>query len=310
MKQFLSKLGLFAILMLAVDQVIGGALVRMQRNTDGSDLAYIVDSCHADMLIFGSSRAKRHYDAVMLEDSLGFSCYNCGQDAMGIIHNFALYNALMKRYQPKVVIYDVNPACDLMAIDNNGRFLKGLRPLSSIPEIKQVIESVDQNYWMKGWSNLYNLNNNSGLLKIFRKMQASKENQACYNGYMPQEMEFSERKVKKSDRPVIQQCDQLRLRYMEEFISMSDSVNLILCISPRWYGMDSTYVNRVITLASKHRLCLIDYSNDKKYVHNYRYFYDGTHMNVRGAEEFTRDIIDSLKMKKICGPFDKYEKFQ
>ena len=39
----------------------------------------------------------------------------------------------------------------------------------------------------------------------------------------------------------------------------------------------------------------IDFSNDPKYVHQNQYFADGIHMNARGADEFTRDLIKYLR---------------
>lgn len=39
----------------------------------------------------------------------------------------------------------------------------------------------------------------------------------------------------------------------------------------------------------------IDFTNNPKYTHNNLYFKDGTHLNARGADEFTRDLIQCLK---------------
>ena len=49
---------------------------------------YICDKSVDDILIFGSSRAVHHYNSSMIEDSLGMSCYNCGDDGNGIILSY------------------------------------------------------------------------------------------------------------------------------------------------------------------------------------------------------------------------------
>ena len=43
----------------------------------------------------------------------------------------------------------------------------------------------------------------------------------------------------------------------------------------------------------------IDFSNRPKYVHNNAYFIDGDHLNARGADEFTKDLIVELRNQKI-----------
>ena len=44
---------------------------------------------------------------------------------------------------------------------------------------------------------------------------------------------------------------------------------------------------------------LIDFSNNPKYVGNNVYFKDGAHLNARGADEFTKDLIHVLKKRKV-----------
>ena len=41
------------------------------------------------------------------------------------------------------------------------------------------------------------------------------------------------------------------------------------------------------------------FSNNPKYVHNNAYFADDGHLNARGADEFTKDLIKELRGKRI-----------
>ena len=44
---------------------------------------------------------------------------------------------------------------------------------------------------------------------------------------------------------------------------------------------------------------LLDFSNDSKYVHHDEYFSDGIHLNAKGADEFTRDLLETMRKKGI-----------
>ena len=52
-------------------------------------------------------------------------------------------------------------------------------------------------------------------------------------------------------------------------------------------------------LCKSYNILLLDYTNDPKYDHNDMYFHDGTHLNARGADEFTRDIIKKFRKESI-----------
>ena len=55
----------------------------------------------------------------------------------------------------------------------------------------------------------------------------------------------------------------------------------------------------LMDLCKSYNILLLDYTNDPKYVHNDMYFHDGTHLNARGADEFTRDIIKKFRKESI-----------
>ena len=38
-----------------------------------------------------------------------------------------------------------------------------------------------------------------------------------------------------------------------------------------------------------------DTPKDEKYTHKYQYFKDGTHLNDKGADEFTKDLINRMR---------------
>ena len=103
---------------------------------------------------------------------------------------------------------------------------------------------------------------------------------------------------KKDEKPEDFNFDTLKLYYLKKYTDVIGE-NLVFVVSPIWYGMDTRQLQPVIDLCKKRNIPFIDYSNNPKYVHNDYYFKDGTHMNARGADEFTQDLIHELKIREI-----------
>ena len=89
MKKIIYKLIILLAIVIAFDQGYGKVcnyLVEHPKGGSGYLDKYICDSTTADILIFGSSKAKNQYDPEILEDTLGMSVFNCGTHGMGIIY--------------------------------------------------------------------------------------------------------------------------------------------------------------------------------------------------------------------------------
>ena len=98
-------------------------------------------------------------------------CYNCGYDGNGIILNYGLYKMLSERYSPKVIIYEITSAFDLLKGDNK-RFLKVMRPFYDRTGIDSIFFNVDETERFKNISRMYRYN--SFFTQVFRDYLAPK----------------------------------------------------------------------------------------------------------------------------------------
>ena len=86
MKSFIIKILLFFAIVAVIDLCVGFIGDYLQAHAKGgitkqtNDL--VMTDAH-DVIIFGSSRARNHYDAPYLTDSLGLDVYNAGYDGNG-----------------------------------------------------------------------------------------------------------------------------------------------------------------------------------------------------------------------------------
>lgn len=300
MKKFILKIFIFAGCLFIADIIAGlvfPALINKAKGGDNWRNNYICNETENDILIFGSSRAIHHYNPKIISDSTGMSCYNCGQDGNGIILNYGRYCMIRQRYTPKMIIYDITPGFDIFAGDDDHKYLKWLKAYYDREGIPEIFESVDKTERIKMMSNLYRYN--SSFVQIvsdcIRPLQSS-----GYNGYRPNYGEMDRMKIskkQKSSEPV--KYDSLKLAYMRKFVDICGDIKLIFVISPIWYGMDEETYLPIKNICREKGILFINFANNPKYIHNYRYFIDGAHLNSVGADEFTKDFMSILREKGV-----------
>jgi lysophospholipase L1-like esterase len=75
------------------------------------------------------------------------------------------------------------------------------------------------------------------------------------------------------------------------------NVELIFVVSPIWYGKELSQFEALKSLrfiCEKYNILFLNYYNSSKYVKNNKLFKDGSHLNSRGADEFTKELVEVL----------------
>lgn len=290
---------LFGIVDVLFGYVMSAVSLQIDTGNTGSD-NYICDKSVDNILIFGSSRAKSHYNAQMISDSLGISCYNCGASGCGIILAYGRLLMLLERHTPHTIIYEITPEFDYLDKIDNHRYLAGLKRHYDRPGIDSIFWSVDPTERYKMTSGMYRHNTSSwrDLFYFFHKPSKNPE----IRGFLPLDQEMDSLKMSHKRPPSHLKekyvYDSLKIQYLNKFIDKTKGVDLIFVVSPTWSGRD-TVLDTVIQICKKRSIPFLDYSNSPKYKHQKKYFFDGSHLNARGADEFTRDIIHELRERHI-----------
>lgn len=293
MKKFLIRLLLFFVLVLAIDVVAGKGFAYMVAHAKGGDNGrnnYICNEIKTDVLVFGSSRAIHHFNPAIIEDSLGMSCYNCGQNGNGVILNYARFQLICHRYTPKLIVYDVTSGFDLLAGDDNHKYLGWLKAYYDKPGIADVFESVDSTEKYKMLCQMYRYN--TKFIQVISDYIHPLQDDA-YAGFRPLKGEMDAMKVSK---PVIKDhydFDPLKIAYMKKFVELAkaNNIELVFTVSPMWAGMDAAQLSPLKEICHQNGIRLLDYSSDTNYLHNNTLFKDGAHLNSRGADQFSKDFV-------------------
>ena len=303
MRRFLFKTGLFLLLSVLLDRGLGTLFSYMSDHASGGYLGhqnYIVNRSTDDILVFGSSRAIHHYNAALIADSLGLSCYNCGQDGEGIVLYRAWWEMIRRRYQPRLVIYEVTPAYDVLQGDNT-KHLGWLKGHYDDEVVRREFDEIDpcERYRMLSMLYRYNSRFHQVLLDYLHPVH----NMTL--GFLPVHSELDTLRIrdekqlneKASEEELL--TDSLKLRYFEDMIREAEDTRFVFVYSPTWYGHHDSGIDPIMELARRHGFLFLDFTDSAKYVHRNEFFYDGSHLNARGADEFTRDLIRELRMRKV-----------
>lgn len=304
MKKFVCKVGLFFLLIAIVDIVFGytmGAItIRIDIGGAGRD-NYICEKMTDDVLIFGSSRAEHHYNAQMISDSLGVSCYNAGEDGCGIILAYGRLLMILERYTPKTIIYEVTPAFDYLNGEDNLKYLYRLKQRYDMPGVDSIFWNVDPTERYKMTSGMYRHNTSFLQNLIVYFFRISTDNGV--KGFRPfyEEMDTMKIKTDKKDYDSKEGYiyDSTKIHYINKFLEKTKDIKLVFVVSPMWYGQDTLVLEPIKQICEKRNTYIIDFSNNPKYVHHNEFYKDGGHLNARGADEFTKDLIIELRKRKV-----------
>lgn len=296
MKRFVVRILIFFLIIAVIDVIFGIASRYLNSHSKGGDTYnhyFIANEMTDSVLIFGSSRAIHHYNPAILEDSLHTSVYNCGLDGQGIMFNYGRLLTIVNRYNPKMIIYDVTPKFDMFP-DDYYRYLKPLRKWYDVPGVDEIFYDVNHLEKLKMRSNLYRYND------IFIQMLSDnvKPMQSIsYKGFKPIDDQMVNDVTSKKDMSV--DVAPLKMKYLQKFIDLckEKNIKLIFSFSPSYKGETSPSYQFFDSIASANDIPVIDFTSNRELNYDISNFSDGAHLNLTGADRFTRMFVSKLKEK-------------
>lgn len=287
MKKLLARILIVAAIVLVCDRTIGYALNWMAQNAKVSDNGHnnlINHEIEDSILFMGSSRCLHHYIPKILEDSLGYTCYNAGIDAEGIFLNYVHLQFILERHRPKLIVYDVAPHLDYHKRDNI-RHLKWIRGEYEKPFVQEVIKDIDQKEYYKMKSYLYRVNDN--VPEIIRDYLHDPDQDAD-KGYRGYNRSITVEETYK--RFPNNEVDSVKYKYFDRFISLckENDVTLVMAVSPIYNIIDDSEYQVLYDLVKKHNVPLINHLTDARFYGRKDLFYDLYHLNLQGSDAYTK----------------------
>lgn len=295
MKHFLTKIVVFALVFALVDFAAGSALKaaynRVSKGDCGRNNFMMKTLKDKDILIFGSSRAIHHYDPEVLSKDLGMSCYNCGEEGMGIILSYARLNAILSRYTPKMIIYDFEKSYD-MNCDDNHRYLGKLKPVYPDYGVDSVFNDISFTEPFKMLSHLYRYN--SQLVDIAIGFLSKSPQTAESYTYNPLEHVMDYDPSPQSDIDL--SVDSIKMAYLCRFIDecKKKNIQLIFAVSPTYHADRIDFQSILSEVTSNRQVKVLNHYSDTTFTAHKELFSDATHLNKSGAKNYTRKISKEI----------------
>ena len=302
MKKFVLKALFFGVCVVVMDALFGFGFSWLRGHAKGGSTAnceYIANRANDDIIIFGSSRASHHYIPQIIEDSLGVSCYNCGEEGNGVVLAYGRLKMMTNRYKPKLIVFEITPGYDYGIKEPNTKYLGYLRAYYNKSGIEEIFDVFDGEFSrLKMRSKMYQ--NTGRLLPDIIDNIIYRDNQKGYTplyGKMNQKSTLDNNVVDKT-----MEIDSIKLSYVEKVIelALSNDIPIIFTISPR-YGLNSRTSNYepAFSLCKKRGVPVYNFINYPSIADNAVYFQDGDHMNHKGAEAYTNMLVTKVLNKII-----------
>lgn len=299
MKRIAAALAL--VLMVFLADFLLGHLLRhfyfLEKSGDNYRMIQSIEHTTADVLIFGSSRATRHYNPAILGDSLNMTCYNTGKDGQDMLYCTAIQKCILSRYTPRLVILDIR----------RGEFRKYTYDRLSVllpfyrdyPQLEPYIRLMGPFEKIKLLSSVYPFNS-AFLAILITNTSYNASNRQDDRGFIPLHREWDKPlslapSIVTTGNPL----DSARINAFRSFVNECNRKNIPLAVvcSP-YYSLPANPDSSLILakeICSEHHVLFLDLSQEQKYLDHPEWFQDIQHLNSHGASVFSTEILEAIR---------------
>jgi hypothetical protein len=297
-KKIIFNIAIVTVVVFILDFAIGKTLRFFYfKETSGLHFrtTYSMEATKADMLVFGSSRANHHYVPEIFEDSLKISFYNTGGDGNGIFFQTALLKSVLKRYAPKVIIFDYFGGFEKE--ENDYYRLSFLLPyFRTHKEIRSIVEIKSPYERIKLISEIYPFNSQIFTILI-GNLKINTQRKSDNKGYVALYKEW-QAKIVSVETSTTFTVDSNKLSAFREFLSLAkrSGAKVIVIYSPIFLRSNKIQeIDICQDVCSDENIPFWDYSKDTLFLNNNHLFQDILHLNNNGAIIFSKLIVDEIK---------------
>lgn len=258
-----------------------------------------------DVVIIGSSRGSHHYVSSQLRDSLEknfeqhFSVYNAAIDGKLANSNSCAAEAIIERYSPKLVIFDISES--QLKSDNIYDIEFGSPYYWKDSIVRRYIDDLGLKERILMKSSFYRYNG-----KIFRIISSFIRTVSYDDGYEPLYGATVDSTLRAHSETPHKDFNQYSLKNFENVLKKykSKKIPLIIACSPSFRPNDNNA--RLKELCEKYDRPFIDMYDEEYFNNHPELFDDITHLNDAGAHVFTGMFFERLA-KSLSNDFKCYD---
>jgi hypothetical protein len=296
MKRFVTNIVIFFVFVLVVDIFIGycGDYMLSKATRGETNRTYSLTKVDQhDVLILGSSRARYHYNAEFLSDTLCLDVYNGGYEGRGVITAYGFLSMISERYRPQLILFDVNPDFDILVHEpdmNNKRYIGVLKPYWRDKNVGNTIRDVYAADWYKCHFGM--LRYNTIILQMLVDFKGTKyeknKGSVLLKGIYDWEPEITKIETR---------IDPLKLSYIDKFLQLAKDkrIPIIVVASPKYGQTSSKILQPVIDICKDKGIPFYDYWASEPFMSHKEWFNDPLHLNYKGTKIFNKLLVEDIK---------------
>ena len=297
MRSFIIKGLIVLVIVIVADFLFGVFYSSYIKNLPNSGLSqtdsyFAINKEAADVIVLGASNAKRGYNPEIFEQYGILDMYNAALDGNEMIYHLAVLKSMIARRCPRIVILDINKSC------LDGSWLERLKIHKHMyrdnENIRDMLNNSDVDSYMSMKANLSLYIYNSTIPWVIRAymMGAQKKD---LRGFDPLYG------VKNTDMVLLDNkwngaVNRKELNAFHEILDIcrSNNIKLFICIAPTFQINDPNFSNYIRKEVRKESVVFVDFSNNDYYLNHKELFYDANHLNIEGANEYSKQIAEIM----------------
>ena len=252
----------------------------------------------APVLVFGNSRANHHIDV----DMLGKNSYNIGVDGTGIAYSSTLINSLSEKDKKQLIIVHIDTK-NFFDQDYDGSDIRSLK--TKFKRNESITAALNNSGQLSALQHFYySMNYNGNAVGILKNYFRPSYDHNIYNGYDPltiSESQESMRDAILAKSNTIECLDNykvnaLALDYLKSIKSYADdSYKTFVFVTSPMYDDPCDGDNKKLSGIMKDLgLRYMDFTTLYKGKVDNSYWKDKTHLSKKGAEAFTKFLVEKL----------------
>lgn len=303
MRKFIINLTIFGLLFFVYDKLfIVFKDYSADKEIDKRLELVLTGKMNKEIIILGSSRGANNIIAGEIEKELGETAFNLSYPASDVTFHDFLLRALVKYNKPpKTLLLAIDDPLELLPTNTQVFRFERLYPLVKYDFVNQ--EMVDKGVKNKLVSELFVLHQiNKSNLNLNQK-KFSPEDTIMPCGSMPISFQRAGRKwVYEHSNTNYSISNEVaeKLNSFKNIMKICEQykIKLILITTPNYRNRNLRFEQRIQQLSAKQAV-FYQFNNANAIYKNKDYFYDESHLNRKGAEIFTKELVNFLRDNKL-----------
>lgn len=309
---FFLKFFFLLITIFILDLIVGNIISKLYFRQESGELyraTYSIESTTAELLIFGSSTANHNYQPLSFTKRLAYSYYNVGRDGTSIFYDYAILQAILKRYQPKIIILNFDQGEFVKDEESYDRLSNLLPYYKNHSEMREIINLKSPYEKFKLLSKTYPFNSSVFTIAI-GNTELNKKRRGDMKGYVPLTTIWDQ-PIQDGSTAKNYESDNKKIIFFQKFINECNDkgIKLFIVVSP--FFIRPNYENNNISLAkkitNKYKINFIDFSKDTAFLNHPELFADIGHLNNNGANKFSNILLDSILNLPLTIPLELHK---